>query len=69
MTDEQIIHSSRALVDAVDGTMRRREIPMPDRTALASMALSELLARYLGPVGTIEHLRDVADALERQLIA
>lgn len=69
MTDHEMIESSRNLVTAIDAIADSKGLDGGDRAALATMALSELLARWLGPVGAVERMRDVADLLERQTLA
>lgn len=68
MTDAEMIESSRSIVLAIEAVADRHHLDGNDRVSLAAMALSELLAQWLGPVGAIERLRDVADTLESQFI-
>lgn len=68
MTDQEIISTSRQLVIAIETVATRHKMDEKDTMALACMAVSEMLAARLGQVGAIEHLRDVADTLERRLL-
>ena len=68
MTDADMIESSRSIVRAIETIADRHHLDGNDRVALAAMALSELLGQWLGPVGAVERLRDVADTLETQYL-
>lgn len=68
MTDQDLIDSSRELVAALEMLCEQKGVTGHDRVAFASMALPEFLAQHLGPVGAIEHLRTLADHLERQFL-
>jgi hypothetical protein len=68
MTDQDIIANSRQLVLAIETIASRHGLDEADTVSLTCMAVSEILARHLGIVGTVEHLRDMADTLERQVL-
>jgi hypothetical protein len=41
----------------------------PDEVAnLTGAALAEIIAQQIGPFGAVERLRDIADALEKQVL-
>lgn len=68
MNDQTLIANSRQLVIAIETVAQRHRLTDADTVSLCCITISEMLAGKLGPVGAIEHLRDVADALERHLL-
>ncbi len=64
-----MIETSRQLALAVLAIGERKGMSRADVAELAQMALGEVLAQHLGLVGAVERLRDLADVIERDLLA
>lgn len=64
-----MIETSRQLALAVLAIGQRKGMSGADLAELAAMAMGEVLAQHLGMVGTVERLRDLADVIERDLLA
>lgn len=69
MTDREFVATSRAMALGILAACHRSALSPDDATAVAGAALTESLAQMLGPVGAVERLRDLADTIERQLLA
>ena len=65
----KMIATSRQLALAVLAIGQRKGLPGGDLAELAVMALGEVMLQHLGLVGTVERLRDLADVIERDLLA
>lgn len=64
-----MIATSRQLALAVLAIGQRKGMPSGDLAELAVMAMGEVMLQHLGLVGTVERLRDLADVIERDLLA
>lgn len=67
LTDEQFAASSRLLALSLARSCESRGIPADEAAGVLSAAFLELLGQWLGPVGAVERLRDLADIAERQV--
>ncbi|WP_298190971.1 hypothetical protein [Novosphingobium sp.] len=65
----EMIATSRQLALAVLAIGQRKGMPGGDLAELAAMAMGEVMLQHLGLVGTVERLRDLADVIERDLLA
>lgn len=68
LTDEQFFATSRTVAMAILAAAEQKKLSSDDVVAIASSALSEILAQNLGVFGTVERLRDLADVFERQAL-
>lgn len=66
--DEQFVAASKAIATAFLDKFATIALPPEDVANLCGAALSEIMAQQLGPWRTIERLRDMADAFERQIL-
>ncbi len=67
--NEIILESGRSIALAIDTLCSRKNFSVDERVLTAQVALVEVMAKFEGPEQTIEALRDLADILERQLMA
>ena len=65
----EMIATSRQLALAVLAIGQRKGLPGGDLAELAMMAMGEVMLQNLGPVVTVDRLRDLADVIERDLLA
>lgn len=68
LTEKQLNDASRLLALILSEKCTRQGIPRDEVVGVVSAAVVELLAQHLGPIGTVERLRDLADVLERQCL-
>lgn len=69
MTDEQFAGAVHAVSLSLSMMIERRGIPKADTTKVLTATLAQSLAQAIGPVATIDRLRDYADLMERQVWA
>lgn len=70
MTDTAFLQSARAIGQYLDHAADRRALSPDDRCALASVVMLEFLCRHKrSPVAAVEHLRTLADLMERQYLS
>ena len=65
-TEQQFKASARAIGSALILACERKHVPTEDISQVVGAAMAEVLAAYLGPLGAVERLRDLADLIERQ---
>ena len=67
-TEQQFKASARAIGSALILACERKHILTEDISQVVGAAMAEVLATYLGPLGAVERLRDLADLIERQYL-
>ena len=65
-TEQQFKTSARAIGSALIAACERRHVPTEDVPQVVGAAMAEVLATFLGPLGAVERLRDLADLIELQ---
>ena len=65
-SEQEFKTSARAIGSALILACERKHIPTDDISQVVGAAMAEVLAAYLGPLGAVERLRDLADLIERQ---
>lgn len=68
LTEKQFTETTRGLALGILKGCENRKFDRNETSAIAGAALVEVLGAVLGPVGTVERLRDLSDLLERQLL-
>lgn len=68
MSDDEFKAITRTIAATVVEAIERQGIKGDEITAVLTVSFMEALNTRLGPVGTVERLRDVADLAERQWI-
>lgn len=69
MENDQFNRTARDLSAALANTLDRYHVPKADRMQIATIALVETIGDCIGPLGTVEYLRGVADHLEAQYLS
>lgn len=69
MTNDMIREQSDRLMAVLGAYAQRAGITAPDMCAIALAAAMGISANLRGPVGAIEHLRDVADEAEGTILS
>lgn len=69
MTDEEFGVNVRALATSLTMIIERKGLAPADVNKVLTATLAQSLAQAIGPVATIDRLRDFADLMERQVWA
>lgn len=66
--DAEFLIAARTIANTFCDRLARMAMPPEQVADLCAVALAEIIAQQVGPMGAVERLRDAADVLERQLL-
>lgn len=68
MNDEQFNAAVRVLSASLTEAIKRRGVDQAESAKVLLATLGQSLANQIGPVATVERLRDLADIMEAQAL-